>query len=131
MRTLVTSLLFADRYQTLRYRCAIALYLLILILGSIPGARADVGHYASGLVLHSGAYGVLSYLIFGGAPGSRKERAIKSVATIMLMGALDECIQSFFPYRGAAISDWLVDCNAAVIVALLLWAFWPKGTNIP
>ena len=42
------------------------------------------------------------------------------------MGAGDELLQSFFPYRGAAVGDWLVDCSAALLTAALLWAVLPK-----
>jgi VanZ family protein len=125
MPTLVTALVFGPSHEKLRYRCAIILYLLILIIGSLPGARADVGEYASGVVLHSAAYAVLTYLLFSGSPGTRLQRALKSVLTIMLMGALDECVQSFFPYRHASAGDWLVDCNAAVMTALVLTLLWP------
>ena len=41
------------------------------------------------------------------------------------MGAVDELVQSLLPYRRGAVADWLVDCNAAVMVAGLLWAFLP------
>ncbi|MET3130908.1 VanZ family protein [Oxalobacteraceae bacterium GrIS 1.11] len=125
MRTTLTRLLLADQYQKLRYRCALAMYLLILILGSIPGARADIGQYASGLVLHSAAYSVLTFLIFSGGPGTSLQRATQAVLTIMLMGALDELVQSFVPYRHGAVSDWLVDCGAAVVSAVFLYVFLP------
>jgi VanZ family protein len=48
------------------------------------------------------------------------------VLTIAVMGALDEFVQSFFPYRHAAVSDWVVDCSSAIIIALLLRVLWPK-----
>lgn len=124
-------LLFADRFQTLRLRCALALYLLVLFLGSLPGARAEVGVFASGLVLHSGTYAVLTFLLFSGGPGRPARRAVKAVAAIALMGALDEFVQGFFSYRTAAVSDWLVDCSAALVSAGLLWAFWPEQKRAP
>jgi hypothetical protein len=126
MLTSLNTLLFAPRFQQARYFTAIALYLLILIVGSIPGTRADVGEYASGVVLHSCAYAVLTFLLFSGSPGSINSRALKSVLTIAVMGALDEFVQSFFPYRHAAVSDWVVDCSSAIIIALLLRVLWPK-----
>jgi VanZ family protein len=52
------------------------------------------------------------------------------VLTIALMGAGDELLQSMFPYRGASIGDWLVDCSAATITSALLWAVLPnKASN--
>lgn len=102
------------------------LYLLILVLGSVPGARHDIGEYAPGILLHSAAYAGLTLLLFSGSNGTRRQKGIKSVATIMVMGGVDELVQSFLPYRHGAVSDWLVDCSAASITALLLWALWPK-----
>lgn len=129
MRSILTIIFFDTKHQPLRYRCAIGLYLAILVMGSIPGARAEVGIYATGLVLHSTAYAFLTFLLFGSSQGAHARRAVKAVATIMLMGALDEFVQSFFPYRRGSVIDWLVDCNASMVTALLLWAFWPKEKN--
>src|SRR5471030_49032 len=94
MRSLLTSLLLTSSHARLRYWSAIALYLLILILGSIPGARAEIGNVASGLVLHSCAYAGLTFLLFTGGSGTLPQRAAKAVLTIMLMGALDEYVQA-------------------------------------
>ena len=130
MPAFLFALLVSPRHQSLRYRTALVLYAAILIIGSVPGARADIGHVASGLVLHSLAYGVLCLLIFSGSSGAPRWRAIKAVATIALMGALDECVQSLWPYRHATVSDWLVDCSAALVVAALLWALWSRLSAI-
>jgi len=99
---------------------ALLLFAGILIAGSVPGARAEVGNYASGIVLHSLAYAFLTLLWFLGANGSPLERALKAVATIMLMGAADELVQSFLPYRSGDVRDWLVDATAAVVASSLL-----------
>jgi VanZ family protein len=71
--------------------------------------------------LHALTYAGLTLLLFTGSQGSTASRAAKSVLTIALMGALDEFVQAFLPYRTAALSDWLVDCSAGVLVAALLW----------
>jgi hypothetical protein len=125
MPILLTSLLFGADYQRLRYRTAIVLYLLILIIGSLPGARADIGEVASGVLLHSTAYAGLTYLLFSGSDGGRYMRACKAVLTIAAMGALDEYVQSYFPYRHASAGDWMVDCTAAVITSAVLCLLWP------
>ena len=120
-------LLFVDPpLAPMRLRLAAIAYLAILVLGSIPGARADIGHYASGGVLHSVAYAGLTLLIFGGVVSSIAKRALTSVLAIAAMGALDEFVQSFFPYRGAAVGDWLVDCAAALVTAAILYLLWPR-----
>jgi len=119
-------LLLTSSHARLRYWTAIVLYLMIQIFGSIPGARQDIGEVASGVILHSIAYAGLAFLIYTGSRGGLGLRAAKAVLTIALMGALDECVQSFFPYRHAAVSDWLVDCNAAVLASAFMWALWSR-----
>jgi VanZ family protein len=126
MPALFSLLVLDPKLRKLRYGCALLIYAAILVMGSIPGARAEIGQYATGLVLHSLAYAVLTFLVFTGSTGSARRRALKSVLTVALMGAGDELLQSFFPYRGAAVSDWLVDCNAAILTSALLWALLPK-----
>lgn len=127
MPALFSLLVLDPKLRKLRYGCALLIYAAILVMGSIPGARAEIGRYATGLVLHSLAYAVLTFLVFTGSGGSGRSRALKSVLTIALMGAGDELLQSLFPYRGAAVSDWLVDCNAAILTSALLWALLPKA----
>lgn len=126
MRFFIANIFLVPKFQRLSYRCAIALYLLILIFGSIPGARDNIGQYAGGVLLHFVTYSFLALLLFSGNKGSRFERAVKSVLTIMAMGALDEYVQSFFPYRSADVMDWTVDVSAGIVSATLLWALWPR-----
>lgn len=131
MRPQLTQLFLTSSHARLRYWTAIALYLLILILGSIPGARAEIGNVASGIVLHSCAYAGLTFLIFTGSRGGVWQRAAKAVLTIMLMGALDEYVQSFFPYRHASVGDWMVDTNAALLCSAVMLALWSKFQAAP
>jgi VanZ family protein len=126
MRPIIALIFLDPRYENRRYLSAILLYLAIILMGSIPGARADIGNFASGLVLHSLAYAAVTILLFTGSSGSASLRAVKAILTVVAMGALDEFIQSFLPYRRASVIDWAVDCNAAVIASALLWATWPR-----
>lgn len=119
-------LVLDPKLRALRCAAAVALYLTIVVAGSIPGARAEIGHYASGLVLHSLAYAVLAFLWFTGSAGNAPARAAKAVLAVAAMGAGDEFVQSFFPYRGADVHDWLVDCASAIVISALLWALLPK-----
>lgn len=128
---MLNQIFLTTAYARLRYWSAIVLYLLILVLGSVPHARADLGEVASGVVLHSLAYGGLAFLLFTGGSGSAAWRGAKAVLTVALMGALDEFVQSFFPYRHAAVSDWLVDCTAALLAALLMWGLWTRFKVTP
>ncbi|GGC12339.1 hypothetical protein GCM10011572_37180 [Pseudoduganella buxea] len=124
MLNLLKTLLLTSSHARLRYGSALAMFALIVIVGSIPGARADAAEVASGVVLHSCAYAVLTFLVFTGSSGLPAQRAIKAVATIAAMGAFDELVQSFLPYRHGAIGDWLVDCTAALVTASLMWILW-------
>lgn len=126
MLNLIHRFVLTPLYASLRYRTALILYSLILILGSIPGARQDIGHYASGLILHSCAYAGITFLLFTGGSGSLKARAIKAVLLVAVMGALDEVVQSFFPYRHGAVSDWVVDVTSAVVTATVMWSVWKR-----
>jgi len=99
---------------------ALVLFAGILVAGSVPGARAEVGNFASGIVLHSLSYAFLTLLWFVGASGSPALRAAKAVLAIALMGATDELVQSFLPYRSGDVRDWLVDASAAVVASGVL-----------
>ena len=124
-------LIFDSKLNKLRYGMALFIYALVLVLGSIPGARAEIGHYATGLMLHSLAYAMLTVLVYTGSSGTASQRAFKSVLTVSLMGACDELLQTFFTYRGASVSDWLVDLTASIVVSAVLWAAWPKAALAP
>lgn len=126
MQAMLKQLCFSEQYQNRRYRTALILYALVILIGDIPGARADIAQYASGVVLHSIGYGVLAMILFSGTPGSMLRRALHAMLMVSAMGALDEFIQSFLPYRHGAVSDWLVDMTAAAIVVLPLYFLWPK-----
>ncbi|HTD04805.1 VanZ family protein, partial [Undibacterium sp.] len=125
----ISSFLLATCYRKWRLRLAIILYLLVLILGSIPGARLKVGALASGAVLHALTYGVITLLLFTGLSYPRRRNASTAVAIVVLMGALDEYVQSFFPYRSATVHDWLVDIAASAVTAAALWMWWPADVR--
>jgi len=126
MPALLYLLVLDPKLRKLRCAVAVALYLTIVVAGSIPGARAEIGNYASGMVLHSLAYSTLAFLWFTGSAGPAPARAMKAVLAVAAMGAGDEFIQSFFPYRGPDVRDWLVDCSAAIATCAVLWALLPK-----
>ena len=109
---------------------AIALFSLIVVLGSIPGARDEIGQLATGVVLHSLAYAVLAALTFTALSGALPRRAVFTVLSIAVMGAMDEGVQSLFPYRHAAVEDWLVDVTAGAVTSAWLayiWRYLPRS----
>ena len=121
------TVLFEPRLNRLRYAAAILMFLTIVIAGSIPGARADIGHYAPGVVLHALAYATLALLWFTGSRGSGASRTVAAVLAVALMGAVDELVQTMFPYRGPDLHDWMVDCAAAIVTCTILWMLMPKA----
>ncbi|MEW6318617.1 MAG: VanZ family protein [Pseudomonadota bacterium] len=127
MPALLHLILLDSRLNKLRYAAAIAMFLSIVVTGSIPGARAGVGHYAPGVVLHSLAYATLALLWFTASRGSAASRSLAAVLAVAVMGAIDESVQSLFPYRGADLHDWLVDVCAAVVTCAILWLVLPKA----
>lgn len=127
MPPLLHLLLLDPRLRRLRHGCAITMFVTIVVAGSIPGARADVGQYASGPVLHSLAYASLALLWFTATRGGGAARSRASVAAVAVMGAIDELVQSFFPYRGADVHDWLVDVSAAIVMCAILWMVLPRA----
>jgi VanZ family protein len=120
MQSTLIQTLFGPTWRPARLRAGFALYALILILGSVPHARAEVGLFASGLVLHSTAYAIITFLLATGIDRRPLSRSMRAFLIVVAMGAIDECVQSFFPYRTAAVSDWLVDCGASFIMTSLL-----------
>lgn len=117
MTALLRACLLSPEYRTLRYGAAWLAYAVIVVGGAIPGARAEMGNVAPGIVLHSIAYATITYLLLTGSTGSLPARAIKAVLTVAAMGALDEGIQTLLPYRRGAVMDWMVDVTAALTCA--------------
>jgi len=122
MPALSTLLYPASRVRRGLHGAALLTFAAIVAAGSIPGARAEVGTFASGLVLHSLAYAGLAALWFLGSQGSPVQRALKAVLAVALMGAVDEWVQSFLPYRSGDVRDWLVDVSAAIVASSVLAA---------
>lgn len=129
MRPLLELLIFDPRSRKLQFRAAFVLYIAVVFFGSIPGARAEIGDYAPGLVLHAVTYSIIALLLFSGANGGASIKALKSFLIVAIMGAFDEYVQSFFPYRTASVNDWLVDIGAAFIMSALLWTIWPRESR--
>ena len=117
-------LLNAPRFQQ---RCnfgALAFFVMMVAVGSMPGARAEMGRFASGLVLHATAYACLGLLVFLGGRGSGWQRTVRATLMVAAMGAVDEGVQSLFPYRTAALTDWMLDVAAAALACVPLWMLW-------
>lgn len=129
-RTRLASRLLDPAFQRLCRRSAFVIYALILLVGSIPGARHEIGEYAAGEVLHSLAYAGLTVLLFLGDGGGPAKRAANAVLLVAAMGAGDELVQSLLPYRNASVLDWTVDVVASVAAAWAMRFLFPRLTGL-
>ncbi|NNG24410.1 VanZ family protein [Telluria aromaticivorans] len=130
MPAILSLLLLDPRLRSARRGLALAVYAAVLIAGSIPGARAEIGEYAPGLVLHGLTYAFLTLLWFLGSAGSGPVRALKAVLAIALMGAGDELVQSFLPYRSGDVRDWMIDVTAALLTSTVLAVVLPQRDTV-
>lgn len=126
MQNFLHTLFLDDRLRTARFGTGIVVFVAIVLVGAIPGARANIGDYATGIVLHSLGYGTISMLLFTGMNGSLRYRFVRTLLSVAVMGAIDELIQSFLPYRRGALSDWIVDCTASLAVCSMLMFILPE-----
>jgi VanZ family protein len=121
MRPFLMRLIADEKNESFMLRSAFLIYLAVLVFGSVPGARAEVGEVAPGLVLHFVTYACIAFLLFCGISGNALHKAFMAFVIIALMGAFDEYLQSFFPYRTATVKDWCIDVGAGLFASLLLW----------
>lgn len=126
MPAFLSLLLLDPRLRRARLATALVLYAGVIVAGSVPGARHEVGQFAPGIVLHALTYAFLSMLWFLGSTGSGALRAAKAVLAVALMGAGDELVQSFLPYRDGDMADWMIDVSAALLTGALLAALVPS-----
>ncbi|WP_194723877.1 VanZ family protein [Noviherbaspirillum malthae] len=121
MKKLYALLNVSAQFQRRSFFSAWVLYGTILLIGSVPGARAEVAQVASGLVLHMAAYSVLTMLLFVGVRGTPAWRGAKAFLWVVAMGAGDEWVQHFWPYRSGTLTDWAIDGLASALTAVALW----------
>ncbi|WMD23874.1 VanZ family protein [Achromobacter seleniivolatilans] len=90
---------------------AAGLFFLVLVtVGNLPGLAADMSDAFGDKRLHLAAYAFLTALIYVSV---NRRPALVAMLAVTALGALDESIQSFFPYRQAELLDLLADILAA------------------
>lgn len=101
------------------------LLLLLYGLGSLPGAASQMGQtFGSDKLLHALFYGMLA--VVQQFTWSRHHLAL-TLLVVGVSGAVDEAIQSLFPYRSASWDDWFTNMAAALCVSVVFW-LWRKRT---
>jgi len=104
------------------YRLAAALlFALLVFFGNLPGTALILSSVLPDKLLHCLAYGLLSALLYYAMPAlGTGMRALATWFSIGMLGALDEAVQSFMPYRNADLSDWLCNMSASLSCITLL-----------
>lgn len=99
---------------------ALAFFAAMLAIGAIPGEANALSAQISDKLLHFLAYSFLTCCLYASISGDKLRRAWISLLLVGVLGALDETIQRFMPYRSCDLEDWLFDILAgAVSVALI------------
>lgn len=105
-------------------------FVLMIAIGSIPNEANKLSAVVPDKLLHMTAYGFLSALLYIGQRPGKRGRGLIVILAIGVLGALDETIQSFFPYRTAGLPDWLFDMlSACIVVTALSLMNWSRGTQ--
>jgi VanZ family protein len=99
------------------------LFLLMVVIGSIPGKAEALSAVTHDKFLHFCAYSILSMLLYIGLGGAPLRRAVGTLFVIGALGLADETIQYFLPYRNSDASDWLFNMLAASLSAALCSTF--------
>ncbi|MNT35798.1 VanZ like family protein [compost metagenome] len=89
---------------------AAVFFTVLVTVGNVPGLAADMSDAFGDKRLHLAAYAFLTGLIYVSV---NRRPALVAMLAATAMGALDESIQSFFPYRQAELLDLLADISAA------------------
>ncbi|CAB3952704.1 hypothetical protein LMG6001_03033 [Achromobacter insolitus] len=88
-----------------------ALFFVVLVtVGNLPGLAAEMSDAFGDKRLHLAAYAFLTTLIYFSV---NRRPALTALLGVAALGALDEAIQSFVPYRQADLLDLLADISAA------------------
>jgi len=89
---------------------AAVFFAVLVTVGNLPGLAADMSDAFGDKRLHLVAYAFLAALIYLSV---NRRPALVAMLVVTALGALDESIQSFFPYRQAELLDLLADILAA------------------
>ncbi|MFZ6750056.1 VanZ family protein [Undibacterium sp. Ren11W] len=95
-------------------------FAVMVAIGAIPGEATALSARIPDKLLHFVAYSFLTGCIFGSLVGSLWSRSWRSIVYVGMLGALDENIQRFMPYRSCDIADWAFDILAATVSVLIL-----------
>jgi VanZ family protein len=97
-----------------------AFFLLMVAIGAIPGEATELSAKIPDKLLHFTAYSFLTCCIYRSLSCGLLSRAVRTVMIVGVLGALDENIQRFMPYRSCDLKDWIFDLLAAFFSVVVL-----------
>lgn len=101
-------------------------WIILFILTSLPTGLAIETRDVSDKLLHFGAYGLLSALLYlnlyfqNKFPLLNKYSALFTILIASVYGLLDEIHQMFVPGRSAEFLDWLADFSGSLVAVLII-----------
>lgn len=107
------------------YLPLIIYWAILFILTSLPTGLAIETRDVSDKLLHFGAYGLLSLLLFLNLHFQNKFQLLKKYPAILTVliasfyGLLDEIHQMFVPGRSAEFLDWMADFSGSVLAVFI------------
>lgn len=110
---------------------AVTFFVAMIAIGAIPGEADALSAKIPDKLLHFLAYSFLTCCLYVSIPGDKLRRAWISLLLVGVLGALDETIQRFMPYRSCDLADWLFDMLAALtsvaVLSLFMVFAYPKA----
>ncbi len=93
-------------------------FVMMVVLGSVPGEAQALSDRFGDKLLHSLAYGFMTLICLRAIQASPVLRLLLAIGIVALLGLFDESLQSLLPYRNPSALDWCFDVAAAAIVAV-------------
>ena len=101
-------------------------WIILFVLTSLPTGLAIETRDVSDKLLHFGAYGLLSVLLYLNLYFQNKflllnkYSALYTILVASVYGLLDEIHQMFVPGRSAEFLDWLADFSGSLVAVLII-----------
>lgn len=99
---------------------ALIFFLLMIIVGSLPGNAQALTEKINDKILHFLAYSLLTVLIYLSLSTTHLRKFTLTLSIIAILAMTDELIQSTMTFRNASLYDLSVDILAASLIASCL-----------
>ncbi len=99
---------------------ALIFFLLMIIVGSLPGNAQALTEKINDKILHFLAYSLLTVLIYLSLSTTHWKKFTLTLSIIAILAMTDELIQSTMTFRNASLYDLSIDILAASLIASCL-----------